>query len=149
MGLRVRQSNEFRFDAGAFMAGFTLADVNRELGPWVRMTVPDAWEGRAISEWPVGEELFVSWILLLGVLPIDRHVFGMTELRPGRGFDEQSRSLVNRYWKHTRDVVPINGGCRITDEIEFECRLPLLGYLLRPVYAGVFWWRHRRLSRLG
>jgi hypothetical protein len=137
---------ELPIDAQAFLEAFTLERVNAELGPFVRMTTPAGWARRPIIEWPAGRQLFSSWILLFGLLPIDRHRFSLQAILPGEGFLEDSSSLTNRHWRHERRVTPIDGGCRVTDRVEFECRLPLLGALLRPVYHGVFRWRHRRLA---
>ena len=140
--------SDLPIDADAFLGAFDLRAVNYELGPLVRMTAPAAWRERPIVDWPSGERLFVSWILLFGFLPIDRHVFGLEEVWPERGFSEVSTSTSQRSWRHVREVValPDGRGCRVTDRIDFQPRLPL-GAAVLPIYRAVFAWRHRRLRR--
>ena len=123
----------------------TLASVNDELRPLVRMTAPDPWCSRPILEWPTQQQLFDSWILLLGVVPVDRHSFLLRAVVPGEAFVEESKSLIHRVWVQERRVTGINGGCRLTDRVSYQSRWPLLGYLLKPLYELVFWLRHRNL----
>jgi len=123
----------------------TMKGVNKELSPLIRMTAPSEWSDRAISEWPTGRTLFSSWILLFGVIPIDRHSFFFQSIDRQRGFVEESSSLTNRLWCHSREIDWSGSSCRITDTVEFQCRLPLLGYLLAPVYRFVFRHRHKVL----
>jgi hypothetical protein len=132
----------------AFLSSLTLAGVNRELGPMIRMSAPAQWRDRPISEWPEERELFKSWIFLFGALPIDRHSFRLRSVVPGRGFSEASSSLVMKHWGHRRFVAGIEGGCRVTDAVEFDTRIPLLGHVLKPLYWLAFRLRHRNLARL-
>jgi hypothetical protein len=149
-GSRFSQSSALPVAVDDVLATITLRGVNTELWPLVRMTAPAQWANTPLAEWPEKQQLFKSWILLLGVLPIDRHAFNLQAVLPGRGFVEMSSSTVNAQWNHTRIVVPIAGGCRVTDTVEYRSRVPLLGYLLKPTYQLVFWWRHRRLrARFG
>lgn len=71
-----------------------LTTINREMAPWLRMTVPRE-VGEASLDDPrlrIGEPLFASWILLLGVVPVERMQVTVIELEPGRRFVEQSRT---------------------------------------------------------
>jgi len=148
--LRITRSSDLAASADAVLATLTLAGVNAELRPLVRMTAPAHWARVPLHEWPEQQVLFRSWILLLGVLPVDRHAFFLRRVVPGRGFEETSTSTMNAAWNHARDIVAIEGGCRVTDTVEFRNRIPVLGYLLKPVYQLVFWNRHRILrSRYG
>ena len=122
---------------------FSMQGVNRELGPWVRMTAPPGWELRADRS---GEVLFFSWILLFGLLPVDRHFLRFESVKPGRYFREDSYSWTHHSWRHTRTLEAVAEGTRLTDEVRFRPRLFFLGYLLRPVYGWVFAHRHRRLA---
>lgn len=62
----------------------TMRGVNKELGPLIRMTAPSEWSDRPIYEWPVGRVLFSSWILLFGIIPIDRHKFFFQSIVSGQ-----------------------------------------------------------------
>ena len=144
------RSSDLAVDVDVILATLTLNGVNAELSPLVRMTAPAAFAQRPLQEWPERQNLFISWILLLGVLPVDRHAFYLHSVTPGRGFVETSSSTLNALWQHERTIIPLAAGCRVTDVVEYRCRLPLLGYLLNPVYKLVFWHRHRYLrSRYG
>lgn len=123
----------------------TMRGVNAELSPLIRMTVPPEWSKRAVIEWPTGRVLFSSWLLLFGAIPVDRHTFFLKSTDPQRGFVEESSSLTNKLWCHRRDIDQCGATCRVTDTVEFKCRLPLLEYVLAPVYRFVFSHRHKVL----
>jgi hypothetical protein len=148
--LRFSRASDLAVDVDVILATLTLGGVNAELWPLVRMTAPAAFTQRPLQEWPEGQHLFNSWILLFGILPVDRHAFFLQSVVPGKGFVETSSSTLNALWQHERTIVPITAGCRVTDIVEYRCRLPLLGFLLKPLYQLVFWCRHRYLrSRYG
>lgn len=131
-----------------FWRRMSLASVNAELAPLVRMTAPEEWREVAIEQWPTGRTLFNSVILLFGFLPIDVHRFRLEQVYPQRGFLERSSSLVNRVWRHERTIQPGPSGCLVTDVVTVQSRVPLLGGLLLPVFRAVFRNRHRRLRAL-
>jgi hypothetical protein len=60
-------------------------------------------------------------------------------------FQEASVSLIARSWRHFRSVEPSGAGCVLTDRLEIEPRIRLMGPLLKPVYRLIFWNRHRKL----
>lgn len=126
----------------------TMKGVNTELSPLIRMTAPLKWSHQAIFEWPTGRILFSSWILLFGIIPIDRHTFFFQSIDSQRGFVEKSSSLTNKLWHHCRDIHLNGSSCQVTDTVEFQCRLPLLTYILAPVYRFVFRNRHKVLRSL-
>jgi ligand-binding SRPBCC domain-containing protein len=125
----------------------TMAGVNYELGPWVRMSYPA--RCASIAEQPLvpGRTVFHSWITLARLVLLDRHALGFERLYPGEGFDERSHSWTQRSWLHRRRVRAIPGGSCVSDQLEFEPRLSLLAPLLRPVIAWLFRHRHRQLRR--
>ncbi|MGB1581680.1 MAG: hypothetical protein ACPHER_09265 [Nevskiales bacterium] len=123
----------------------SLATVNSELRPLARMTAPTEWQQRPIMQWPAQQRLFKSWILLLGILPIDRHHFYFEWFDPEQGFCERSASSSNSLWRHQRRVTASAAGCVVTDSLQYQNRLPLCGAILKPVYQMVFWHRHRKL----
>lgn len=140
-------SSDLPIPSERFLTTLTMAGVNAELSPLVRMTAPDSFSVRRILDWPEQKRLFQSWILLFGFLPIDRHDFFLEGINPNKGFSERSTSLINEYWCHKRNVVPTNSGCRVTDTVSFRSRIPLIDVLSKPIYHVVFWCRHRNLRR--
>ncbi len=125
----------------------TLAGVNRELGPFIRMTAPARWRELPIYRWPTQAPLFSSWILLFGLLPVDRHHFYLDSIQLDR-FSESSSSWFNRLWHHRRTITAGERGATVTDALHYEGRVPLLDRLTLPIYRAVFTHRHRRLRGL-
>jgi hypothetical protein len=78
-------------------------------------------------------------------VPIDLHSLRLVEVVPGRGFHEDSHSLLEARWVHKRQVEADGAGCLVTDEVTFRPRL--LGGLFRRLVAGAFARRHRFLRR--
>lgn len=120
--------------------------VNDELMPIARMTCPRELRRIDASVVPIGRPWFRSWILLFGVLPFDWDHLRIMAIEPGRGFHEDSTMLTQRRWVHRRTLDPAVGGTTVTDRIEFEPRLPLVGPALRMLFQAVFRHRHRRLA---
>jgi ligand-binding SRPBCC domain-containing protein len=125
----------------------SMAGVNAELRPLVRMTVPGRARRLSIADAPVGERAFTSVILLGGVLPVDLHALCLEAVEE-RAFHERSRSLMWREWRHHRTVEAAPGGCAVTDRVAFSGRLPRSERLAEPVVRLVFRHRHRRLRAL-
>jgi hypothetical protein len=139
---RLRVSSRLGADAATVWAhAASMAGVNAELAP-LRMSAPG--QGR-IEEVPLGVVAFRSLITLFGVVPIDLHSLRLVEVIPGRGFHEDSRSLLEARWVHKRQVEPDGAGCLVTDEVTFQPRL--FGGLIRRMVAGAFARRHRYLRR--
>ena len=129
-----------------FWADQSLASVNYELGPCIHMTAPASWQTVRLADWQGGDALFRSWVLLLGVLPVDRHAFGSFAFTPETGFVEVSSSWVNRLWRHERAVEATEGGCVVRDTVAFAPRLRLVSPILAFIYTLVFRHRHHRLK---
>ena len=122
--------------------------VNAELRPLLRMTHPA--DRSDLSNMPVGETVFASWLLLFGALPVDRHFLRLERVLPGQGFDERSQAWTQREWVHRRRVLDVPGGCVVRDELEFTPRVAFMRPLLRAMVRQVFEHRHRRLrARFG
>jgi hypothetical protein len=123
------------------------AGINHELRPLLRMTVPRGLKSLdldTVEPGPLGR----SWILLLGLIPIDYDDLGLEWIDRGRGFLERSTMLSQRLWEHERTIQPLaGGGCEIVDRVAWEPRLPLPGRLLLPVFRSFFHHRHKRLRR--
>ncbi len=124
---------------------FSMNWVNWELSPLLRMTIPGKWRFLPLADWDTGRPLFKSWILLFGMIPVDRHAFYLAGLHQGTGFHEHSSSLINRQWNHTRTIAPAGRGCILTDCVAVEGRFAFLTRRLFPLYQRIFNHRHRRL----
>jgi ligand-binding SRPBCC domain-containing protein len=111
------------------------------------MTAPRRLRERGLDAVVVGERLCRSWLLLFGLLPVDYDDITIVRLDRGRGFLEQSTMLTQRRWDHERTIEPRDSACVLTDRIRYEPRVPLPDFILRPLFAAVFRYRHRRLRR--
>jgi ligand-binding SRPBCC domain-containing protein len=123
----------------------TMEGVNRELGPWVRMSVPRAARGLRLSDVEPGREAFVSVLFMLGVLPFDAHHLRLEAVLE-RGFDEESWSWLQRRWRHERRVEPDGDGCVVTDRLVVEPRWAPRA-LVEPIVRRLFEARHAYLRR--
>lgn len=133
-------------EAVVWAAVSNMKGVNRELFPWVRMTVPAQARDKTLAEAPTGEPLFASYLLALGVLPFDRHVLRLDRVERGH-FLERSWSVLQRRWEHERWVESAEGGCRVRDRLRVEPRLAPES-LVRVIVGALFRWRHRKLRRM-
>ena len=125
----------------------TMEGVNYELRPLVRMTHPPGVDSLEPEDIRLGERIFRSWVLLFGFLPVDYDDITLVRIEDGRAFLERSPMLTQRVWEHERTVEPVDGGCRVTDRVSFEPRIPFLAALQAPIFRFVFRHRHRRLRR--
>jgi ligand-binding SRPBCC domain-containing protein len=126
----------------------TARGINDELRPWMRMTVPGGGDIH-LDSIEVGKPIGRSWVLFLGLIPIDYDEINVVELERGRRFLERSRMLSQRAWEHARTIEPepASGGSVITDRVAWEPRLPVPAQALRPLFGAIFRHRHRRLRR--
>lgn len=143
----IRVQSKLDVDAAELWTAVTTMDgVNAELSPWLRMSVPAAARGKSLTEVPLGELAFVSWLLVGGILPFDRHRLCLVELEPGRLL-ERSSSWLQRVWEHERSVTPLaeGRGAQLVDRVAFEPRLAVLAPLTTAIVARLFRHRHARL----
>jgi ligand-binding SRPBCC domain-containing protein len=123
----------------------TVGGLNQELAPFVRMTDPTGGAPFDSEPWRVGAP--VSWQLLLGVIPVDRHRIKLVALPDESGFRESSSSWWHRVWWHERALLDDPGGCIVRDSVEIEPRLrvptPIIGWAVRWMFRR----RHRYLRR--
>jgi len=126
----------------------TMAGVNRELWPLARMSFPAEVATLALSAEQIGRPLFRSWICLLGCVPVDYDEITIVEFEPPRRFLERSPMMSQAFWQHERTVEPTQGGCRLTDRVEFTPRMRLLASIYRLSFGLAFALRHRNLRRL-
>lgn len=121
--------------------------INDELRPLLRMTAPRSLREGGLAQVEVGRRICRSWVLLLGVLPVDYDDITLVRLDPPAGFLERSTMLSQRVWEHERTLEEVSEGCVLTDRVSYAPRLPVPDALLRPQYEAVFRHRHRRLRR--
>lgn len=125
-----------------------MQNVNYELLPVVRMTYPADRAALNGVDVPLHTPLFTSVLLLFSILPIDLHHLAFDRIDKCNAFYEHSTTLTHTYWKHTRTLIATTGGTIVKDEVTFQPRLPLLGYIFLPIYKQVFAHRHSRLVKL-
>lgn len=124
--------------------------INDEMRPWMTMSMPRGQDSLTVDTVPVGTPVGRCWLRLFGVLPFDYDDLMIAELRPGRGFHEESTMGTMRLWRHERTLDP-DGDSKtvVRDRLTFELRTPLR--VLTPVIAagiGAFFsHRQRRLQR--
>ncbi|HEY9103234.1 hypothetical protein [Chitinimonas sp.] len=121
----------------------TVAGVNYELGPWLRMRFPVS-QWQQLRQLPRQQWLGRCWLLLLGWLPVDYDELRFEEIQT-HGFVEQSRLLSQQSWRHERRIEALAGGCRLTDRVGFTPRRGVPGWLSRHIIHALFLWRHRQL----
>jgi hypothetical protein len=129
----------------------SMAGVNYELGPLVRMTAPRRAKELRIDDAPLGEVAFTSVLLAGSVLPIDLHRLAIAEVGPGHRFLERSSSLLQARWEHERWIETEAGrGCRLSDRLAIDPRLRPAAPLTAAIVRRLFERRHRRLrARFG
>lgn len=131
--------------AQAWSWATSVAGILAELRPVARMTVPRGLVSILDRDVQLGQPLARSWFLLFGFLPIDRSDLTLIEFESGHRFLEESPMLSMRLWRHERTIVPVPGGCSLTDRLTFEPRIG--GPLVKWFIQALFRHRHRVLSR--
>jgi ligand-binding SRPBCC domain-containing protein len=120
--------------------------INAELGPWLRMTLPPGVARLDPATVPIGRSIGRSWILLLGLLPVDYDDVTLVRLEPGRGFLERSPMLTQRSWEHERTLEATGPTCcTLTDRVRFEPRALVPVRVVKPIVEAVFRHRHAQL----
>ena len=125
----------------------SVAGIDAEMAPLLRMTFPAGMQGLADAAFVPGTTLCRSWLLLFRVLPVDFSDLTLVELEPGRRFLERSPMGTMAFWQHERTVVPAPGGCHVVDALTFRPRRLLPSALVRACVGLFFRHRHARLRR--
>jgi ligand-binding SRPBCC domain-containing protein len=121
----------------------TIDGVNLELAPWLRMTAPR--DARRLEDLPLGREAFRSWLLLLGLVPVEVDRVCLVAVEALHGFHERSRLVTQRSWSHERTLERRPEGTLVVDRVEAVPRWPLAARWQRRMFLAVFRHRHRRL----
>jgi ligand-binding SRPBCC domain-containing protein len=119
--------------------------ISAELSPIIKMTAPSSTKGLTDVTFMPGERLFRSWVLLFGVLPVERADLTLVSLNEGKGFVEESPMLSMKLWRHARSISPTFNGTTLTDEVTFEPRFATDS--IRWLIQKVFEHRHRVLRK--
>lgn len=119
--------------------------ISKELWPLLKMTVPRGFVDITSVRVEPGKPLFRSWVLLFGIVPVDRSDLTLESLDTGRGFVEESPMLGMRLWRHERRLEPQPRGTVLTDRLTFEPRVA--APLVRWFIGSVFKHRHLVLQR--
>jgi ligand-binding SRPBCC domain-containing protein len=124
-----------------------LVSVNREMAPWLRMTFPPEVATATLDDprLRLGEPIFASWVLFLGVVPVERMQVTLVELDPGRRFVEQSRTASRTLWRHERSIEDLGDDCELTDRLTIEMPIARLTPVFAPLLERFFRHRHRQL----
>jgi hypothetical protein len=129
-------------------AASSMEGVNQELLPLVRMTYPADRATFSAESVAPGTILFHSWLLVGGVIPVDRHALSFESFDAVGGFVEESTSWLQRRWRHERIVAESSPGrCTVTDRLLIEPRLTPASPLVKWAVTRVFRHRHRRLQQ--
>jgi ligand-binding SRPBCC domain-containing protein len=124
-----------------------VSGINDELWPFAKMTCPGHLDRIAAPPHAVGQAPVHSWMLLLGVIPIERRSLQFDLLDEGR-FVDCSTGWLNGRWRHDRSVVARDDGSTLLiDKLVLEPRVRLMSVLVRPAVTWTFRRRHRRLRR--
>lgn len=142
--------------ADVWVHATTMAGVNEELGPWVRMTHPaDLSDLSTAPPDLMGSVAFQSWLLAFGFLPFDRHALRLLSVddrgADGGAFVEDSTSWMQKRWRHERTVDVLTATtCAVTDRLVIEPRVGLARPLVARIVPWLFSRRHRCLvARFG
>jgi ligand-binding SRPBCC domain-containing protein len=129
-------------------AATRMPSINAEIGPWLKMTAPREAQELSLDDprLVLGEPIFTSWILLLGLVPVERMEVTIVELERGRRFVEQSRVSVLRKWRHEREVVAGGDRCLVTDRLTVEAPVRVFTPVVARLVGAFFGHRHRRLA---
>ena len=111
--------------------------ISRELWPIMKMTVPPGLTDLSSVQVEPGKMICQSWILLFGIIPVDRADLTLIKLDRGTGFVEQSPTLTMRLWRHERTLEDRGGLTIITDKITFQPKVvaPAVRWLMHKVFT--------------
>lgn len=122
--------------------------LRREMRPYLHMTAPPGVRRLRDLDPKPGVPLFLSVILLFGILPVDYSRLTLHAIEQGQGFLEQSPMGSMRHWAHRRQLLPHSqhaGTVVLRDTLCFEPR-----FAVRPtvgLVARFFAHRHAVLRR--
>lgn len=145
---QLRFQTDVSTDPDLFWKRQSIATINQEMAPLLRMTAPAQYRQLQLKDWKGEAPLFASWVLLFGLIPLDRHCFEKLDFPGEREFIETSTSWNNKTWQHRRFVTATATGCTVTDELQFTPRMAWMTPVVTWIVKMAFQNRHRYLARL-
>jgi hypothetical protein len=125
----------------------TVGGMSSELSPLARLTMPKDKRTLTPEVSPLGRPAFRSWVLFLGLFPVDYDDVTFIEVEPGRRFVARSGMFGQQFMEHERVVEPLaRDEARLTDTLRFRSRLSLTRFY-RTMFGITFRHRHKRLRR--
>lgn len=126
----------------------SIEGISAEMWPIFRMTTPKGVTSLDDLNVEPGVRMFRSYVLLLGVLPIDYSDMTLIELDRGNGFVEESPMGSMKSWRHERRILPSTDhadAVLLVDQLTFRPRFArrLAKWFIRRVFTH----RHAVLRR--
>ncbi|GAA3916292.1 hypothetical protein [Litoribacillus peritrichatus] len=118
--------------------------INSELRPLLKMTALSSMTAETANELTLGQPIAHSWLMLFGIIPIDRSELTFVEFESGKRFLEQSPMFSMKQWQHERVILPAESGTVITDTLLFDSLLwnPLSKIMVSVLFRN----RHKKLK---
>ena len=123
----------------------SLNGISKEMSPFLHMSAPKGVNDLSSIQFEPGVPMFRSWITLFGLLPIDYSNLTLLSLNPDIGFIEQSTMGSMKLWRHERQIVALEKGCKIRDTLNFEPRFA--AWLVTKIVQSFFTHRHKMLAK--
>src|SRR3990172_6737786 len=116
----------------------SIEGISAEMWPFFRMTMPKGIRSLNDVQPNLGVRMFLSYVFLFGILPIDYSDMTLVELDSGQGFVEQSPMGSMKLWRHERRIVPClsdPSAVLLVDQLTFRPRMAprLIGWFIRRV----------------
>ena len=129
----------------------TPSGINRELRPWLRMTVPRRLRTLSLQDVELGERLCRSWVLLLGLVPFEYDDLVLVERGPRLAvpralLDPCDADVAARAGRRTVGFRLHTDGPGVLALRPGLGRLPGLAATYERVVRAIFAHRHRRLQ---
>ena len=121
--------------------------INTELSPILKMTSLDRFNIKHKDQLKLGQPMTISWIMLFGIIPIDRSKITLMAIEEGKYFIEQSPMIGMKLWRHKRSITEFaTKGSVLIDELDFEPRFfkSVIIWFIKKLFEN----RHQQLKRI-
>ena len=126
----------------------SVKSIRKEIQPFFTMTAPQHIKSLGDIKLALGKPLFRSYVLLLGIIPIDYSDMTLLELEEKLGFVEQSPMKSMKLWRHERSIKPHHSKpdtVILIDKLIFQPRRAKI--LVKKFIEVVFTHRHKVLKK--